>query len=447
MNTIAEAAAALAAGQTTSRALVEAALDRIADPAGEGARTFIRTYPDQARASADAIDALRRANRAPGPFAGIPISLKDLLDVAGEPTPAGSVVLANAPPAQTHAAVVQRLLAAGLIPVGRTNMTEFAFSGVGINPHYGTPRSPYGRKPDGTGRVPGGSSSGAAVSVADHMAFAAIGTDTGGSCRIPAAFCGVVGYKPTQRRVPREGVLPLSTTLDSIGPLARTVACCATIDAILAGEEPTPLVAPNPAGLRLLCPENTVLDGMDAPTEAAIDRAMRRLDRAGVVVVHRRLASLDHLIEAHARGGFAVVESYAWHRTLLETHGDQYDPRVASRMRPGAKMAAADYVALVEARTRIVAEFTAELADFDALIMPTAPIAPPPISAFDAEDDYKRLNALILRNPSQINFMDGCAISIPCHGKGAPPAGLTLALPAMQDRRLFRVAAAVSGSF
>jgi aspartyl-tRNA(Asn)/glutamyl-tRNA(Gln) amidotransferase subunit A len=227
MNTIAEAAAALASGRTTSRALVETALDRIADPAGEGARTFVRTYPTQARASADAIDALRRANRAPSPFAGIPVSLKDLLDVAGEPTPAGSVVLADAPLATAHAPVVQRLLAAGLIPVGRTNMTEFAFSGVGINPHYGTPRSPYGRQADGSGRVPGGSSSGAAVSVSDHMAFAAIGTDTGGSCRIPAAFCGVVGYKPTQRRVPRDGVLPLSTTLDSIGPLARTVACCA----------------------------------------------------------------------------------------------------------------------------------------------------------------------------------------------------------------------------
>jgi aspartyl-tRNA(Asn)/glutamyl-tRNA(Gln) amidotransferase subunit A len=451
MNTIAEAAAALAAGRTTSRDLVEAALDRIADPAGEGARTFTRTYPHQARASADAMDALRRANRAPSPFAGIPISLKDLLDVAGEPTPAGSAVLANAPPAETHAPVVQRLLAAGLIPVGRTNMTEFAFSGVGINPHYGTPRSPYGRPSssgaDGTGRVPGGSSSGAAVSVSDHMAFAAIGTDTGGSCRIPAAFCGVVGYKPTQRRIPREGALPLSTTLDSIGPLARTVACCATIDAILAGQEPTPLAAPNPAGLRFLFPENTVLDGMDAPTEAAIDAAMRRLDRAGVVVIHRRLPSLDHLIEAHARGGFAVVESYAWHRTLLQTHGDQYDARVANRMRPGAHMAAADYVALVEARTRIIAEFTAELADFDALIMPTAPIAPPLISAFEAEDEYKRLNALILRNPSQINFMDGCAISIPCHEPGAPPAGLTLALPAMHDRRLFNIAEAVSSSF
>ncbi len=387
MRTFQETASQLAAGQTTSRALVESCLERIAASDGEGGRTFLRIYTDQARASADAMDTLRRAGRAPGPFAGIPISLKDLLDVAGEPTPAGSVILAEAPPAQAHAPVVQRLLAAGLIPVGRTNMTEFAFSGVGINPHYGTPRAPYGRAADGTGRVPGGSSSGAAVSVADGMALAAIGTDTGGSCRIPAAFCGVVGYKPTARRVPLQGVLPLSPSLDSVGPLANSVACCATIDAIIA-VAPLPSAAPmQAAGLRLLFPTNLVLDNMDASTERALDRAIQRLDRAGVTVVHRRLRAFDMITEAHARGGFAVVESYAWHRTLLAEHADRYDSRVASRILPGADMAAADYVALMQARTRIIETFAAELAPFDALVLPTVPIAPPPISAFDDDDD------------------------------------------------------------
>ena len=233
MRTIEEHVQALEAGTITAREIVETCLARIADPAGEGKRAFIKVHAEQARAMADAMDTLRRAGRAPSRYAGIPISLKDLFDIAGEPTPAGSRALADAPPATAHAPVVRRMLAQGFIPLGRTNMTEFAFSGLGINPHYGTPLSPWDRT---SGRIPGGSSAGAGVSVADGMAIAALGTDTGGSCRIPAAFCGVVGYKPTARRVPIDGVLPLSPSLDSIGPLAPSVACAATIDAILAAE-------------------------------------------------------------------------------------------------------------------------------------------------------------------------------------------------------------------
>ena len=233
MRRIDELAQALSKGTATSRSLIEESLARIGDPDGEGARTFIKVYADQARAMADAADLLRKANRAPGPYAGIPIALKDLFDVAGEATPGGSVVLAETPPAKANAPVVARMLAAGFIPVGRVNMTEFAFSGLGINPHYGTPASPWDRA---SRRIPGGSSSGTAVAVADGMAAAGLGTDTGGSCRIPAAFCGIVGYKPTARRVPITGVLPLAPSLDSVGPLAPSVACCAAIDAILANE-------------------------------------------------------------------------------------------------------------------------------------------------------------------------------------------------------------------
>jgi aspartyl-tRNA(Asn)/glutamyl-tRNA(Gln) amidotransferase subunit A len=445
MRTLHQAALALEEGRITSRDLVEASLERIADPAGEGGRTFTKVYAQQARASADVMDALRRANRAPSRFAGIPISLKDLLDVAGEPTPAASIVLADAPPAAFHAGVVRRVLAAGLIPVGRTNMTEFAFSGVGINPHYGTPQSPYGRVPGdpAAGRVPGGSSSGAAVSVADGHALAAIGTDTGGSCRIPAAFCGVTGFKPTARRVPRDGVLPLSPTLDSVGPLAPSVACCAAMDAILAGEDAADLPHLPAAGLRLAVPSNFVLDDMDAATERSIDRAMQRLDRAGVVVSHLRFTTLDMIMQANARGGFAVVEAYAWHRKLLARDGARYDQRVAARMMPGAAMAAVDYVELMQARPGIIAMFASELAPFDALLMPTVPIAPPPIAAFAEDDAYRRLNSLILRNSAPINFLDGCAISLPCHDPGDAPAALTLAAPGMTDRRLLAVAHAV----
>src|SRR3984885_1304484 len=278
MRTIEQHAQVLADGSTTSRALVEQCLARITDPHSEGARAFIKVHAAQARAMADAMDTLRRVGREPSRYAGIPVSLKDLFDIAGEPTPAGSRVLADSPPAIAHAPVVQRMLAAGFVPVGRTNMTEFAFSGLGINPHYGTPLSPWDRA---TGRIPGGSSSGTAVSVSDGMAVAGLGTDTGGSCRIPAAFCGIVGYKPTARRVPITGVLPLAPSLDSVGPLAPSVACCALIDAILAGETPAVPVPASLDALRLAVPTNVVLDGMDTIVSGAFDRALAALSQAG----------------------------------------------------------------------------------------------------------------------------------------------------------------------
>jgi len=247
--TVLELAADLAAGRTSSRELVEAALTRIADPTGEGARTFVKVYADSARAAADAQDALRRAGYVASPLAGLPVSIKDLFDVAGEVTLAGSKALDDRPPAAGDCPVVARLRAAGAVLVGRTNMTEFAFSGVGINPHYGTPGNPHDRS-----LVPGGSSSGAAVSVGDGQAVVAIGSDTGGSVRIPAALCGLTGFKPTQYRVSRDGVAPLSTTLDSIGPLANSIACCAIADAVMAGEPPEPPAAAPVAGMRLAVP-------------------------------------------------------------------------------------------------------------------------------------------------------------------------------------------------
>jgi aspartyl-tRNA(Asn)/glutamyl-tRNA(Gln) amidotransferase subunit A len=438
--TLDAAAASLDAGTTTSRDLIENALARIADPAGQGALTFMRVYADQARASADAADTLRRAGRAAGRYAGIPISIKDLFDVAGETTAAGSTVLANAAPAACHAAVVDRVLQAGLVPVGRTNMTEFAFSGVGINPHFGTPRAPWRRE---TGHIPGGSSSGAAVSVADGFALGAIGTDTGGSCRIPAALCGIAGFKPTQRRVSLAGAFPLSPTLDSIGPLAPTAACCAALDAIFAGEPARVLPHLRPTGLRLLLPTNLAFDHIDDSTEESLDRAVRLLLRAGAIIDRRPLPALDAIAAAHEKGGFAAAEAYANHRALLATRAPAFDPRVASRILPGADMSAADYITLHQARARIIADFEADMAGYDAFILPTVPIAPPAIADFARDDEYRRLNFLLLRNPSTVNFLDGCAISIPCHEPGAAPAGLMIAAPAMQDARVLAIAVAV----
>src|SRR5690349_22210483 len=280
--TLATLAADLDAGRTTARKLVEDCLARIADPAGEGARAFIHVDRDAALTTADAMDHLRKARAAPSRYAGIPVSIKDLFDIKGQVTRAGSRALEDSPLAETDAPVVARLRAAGFIVIGRTNMTEFAFSGLGINPHYGTPLNPWDRA---SSRIPGGSSSGAAVSITDTMAFGALGTDTGGSCRIPAALCGIVGFKPTAHRVPTAGAFPLSTSLDSIGPLAATVACCAALDAVLAGE-PAVELAPFPlAGLRMAVPQTLVLEGVEPAVASAFEAALAALRKAGARVV------------------------------------------------------------------------------------------------------------------------------------------------------------------
>jgi aspartyl-tRNA(Asn)/glutamyl-tRNA(Gln) amidotransferase subunit A len=440
MRTIAAQAKALADGRRTSRGLVEESLARIADPNGEGARAFIKVHSDTARTTADAIDALRRAGRSPSPYAGIPIALKDLLDVAGEPTPAGSRVLENALPARKHAVVVQRLLAAGFVPVGRTNMSEFAFSGLGINPHYGTPRSPWNRP---AARIPGGSSSGSAVAVADGMVPAALGTDTGGSCRIPAAFCGIVGYKPTARRIPTQGVLPLSFSLDSVGPIGASVSCCAMVDAILAAEDPHPPEPANIAGLRLALAQNFMLEGLAPEVTAAFEQAVAALSAAGARIVETRFPELDELPAVNAAGGFAAAEAFAWHRKLLAERGGEYDPRIRLRIERGARISAADYVDLLHARARLIASFDARTAAFDALVMPTCPIIPARIADLEEEREYNRVNLLSLRNTVPANFFDRCAISLPCHAPGGAAVGLMLMGETMGDARLFAIAAAI----
>lgn len=442
MQTLSSLSVALAAGKTTSRQLVEDCLRRIADPAGEGGRAFLKVDAAGARASADAMDRLRAVGRAPGPLAGIPFCVKDLADIAGQPTPAGSTVLADAPPATANAPVVQRAMDAGLVVMGRTNMTEFAFSGLGINPHYNTPRSPWDRA---TGRIPGGSSSGTAVAVADGMAYAGLGTDTGGSCRVPAAMCGIVGYKPTARRVPITGILPLSTSLDSVGPLANSVACCAAVDAIFAGAA-LPDLKPLPlSGLRLAVPSNYMLDGLDAEVAATFSRVLALLGAAGAHVTHVAFGALDAIPAANATGGIAAPEAWAWHRKLIAAKADGYDPRVLKRIMGGERMSAADYIDVLGARAAIIARFDAETAPYDALVMPTCALVPPAIAALDDEAEYTRVNMLQLRNTAAGNFLDRCAISLPCHRPGDAPVGLMLMGETMGDARLFAIAAAVEG--
>ncbi|MFC4314733.1 amidase [Steroidobacter flavus] len=430
---------ALASGTLRARALIDQAMDCIADPNGEGSRTFV-SINQAARAQADEIDRRRAKGEALPPFAGIPLALKDLFDVAGEITSAGSRIFAHEAPALRDAPTVARLRAAGFIFVGRNNMTEFAFSGLGLNPHYGTPASPFDRT---TRRIPGGSTSGGAVAVADGMAVASLGTDTGGSCRIPAAFCGIVGFKPTAHRVPRDGATPLSHSLDSIGPLANSVECCATIDAILRGVTPRPLANVSLKEIRLLLPTSLVLDGMDEHVAKAFERGIDTLARAGITISRQPLTELLRIPEINSRGGIAAAEAYAWHRPLLESHRAQYDPRVANRILKGGELTAQDVRDLHDARADVIDAVAKVTNEVDALVLPTTPIIPPPISAFGQDADYVRLNGLVLRNPSLGNFLDRCAISLPVHRPGEAPVGLMLIGRRDDDRRLLAIARAL----
>ena len=437
--TLAKLAADLESGATSARKLVEQCLAKIADPEGEGQRAFIHVDKEAALEAADAMDGLRKARAAPSRYAGIPVSIKDLFDIKGQITRAGSRALAEgSTPAEADAPVVARLRRAGFIVIGRTNMTEFAYSGIGINPHYGTPKSAWKRS---VGHVPGGSSSGAAVSIADGMAFGALGTDTGGSCRIPAAFNGIVGYKPTQRRIPLDGGVPLSFSLDSYGPLANSVACCATLDAVLA-DEPEPSLQPRAVkGMRLAVPTTVALDDLDDAVANTFDRALQALSRAGALIERIELPEFLDVGVMNAKGGFAASESYAWHRYLIASKGDVYDPRVYTRILRGEGFPAADYIDLLNARRSFIARTEKRIAPYDALVLPTTANTPPRIADLADDKAFTIENLRALRNCTLINTLDGCAISLPAHREGEVPVGLMLAAAGGSDRRIFELAA------
>jgi aspartyl-tRNA(Asn)/glutamyl-tRNA(Gln) amidotransferase subunit A len=440
--TLATLADDLDSGRTSARKLVDQCLARIADASGEGARAFIHVDAEAAIEAAEAMDRLREVKAAPSRFAGIPVSIKDLFDIKGQVTRAGSRALDDSPPAEADAPVVARLRRAGFVVIGRTNMTEFAFSGIGINPHYGTPKGAWRR---GVGHVPGGSSSGAAVSVVDGMAHGGLGTDTGGSCRIPAAFNGIVGFKPTQRRVPLDGGVPLSFTLDSFGPLARTVGCCAVLDAVLADETVAPLQPRSIKGMRLAVPTTVALDELEDDVARTFERALETLSRQGALIERIAVPEFLDVAVMNAKGGFAAAESYAWHRYLIASKGDVYDPRVSSRIMRGESLSAADYIDLLAARRSLIARTEKRLAPYDALVLPTTANTPPRIADLADDKAFTKANLLALRNCTLINMIDGCAISLPCHREGEVPVGLMLASSGGADRRIFELAAAMEG--
>ena len=419
-------------GQTDPVAQIERAIHIAQSTHCE--HVFLRPTFDTARVQAST----RGIERSP--LAGLAVSVKDLFDVAGQTTAAGSVALASAPAASHDSEAVSRLRRAGAAFIGRTNMSEFAFSGVGINPHFGTPVNPCDPN---VARIPGGSSSGAAVSVATGAAFVGLGSDTGGSIRIPAALNGIVGFKSTASLVPTAGALPLSTTLDTVCALTRSVSDAIIVHELLARRRVTRSPAPL-AAYRLGIVNTVMLDGLDATVAAAWQRTIGALQKAGARVQALALTEISELKQIQATGGFSGAQSYAQHHRMLEKQAQACDPRVVARIMPGATMSACDYLELQQARRAWIDKMTAAMSGFDALLSPTVPMVAPPIADLApgaARDEaFFRVNALLLRNTSVVNMLDGCAISIPCHVGSELPVGLMIWAGTMCDDPVLNIA-------
>ena len=404
---------------------------------------FIRRFDDAAQATAIAADLLREAGAPETPLAGLAVSVKDLFDVAGFPTTAASRAMDDAARAAGDCPAVARLRAAGAALVGHTNLSEFAFSGVGINPHHGTPVNPATLALDPEPRIPGGSTSGGAVSVASGAAWAALGSDTGGSIRIPAALQGLVGFKNTQRLTPLEGAVPLSTTLDTACAITLSVRDAVLLHEILAARAVRLLNRPL-AALRLALVRPVMQDGLDATVARAFERTLQCLRAAGARLDEIELPQVSQLAGLQASGGFAAAESWAWHRERLAQRGDDYDPRVALRIRRGAAIGAADYIDLQRQRRTWIGGVEQALQPYDAVLSPTVPMVAPPLAPLQADDAaFFAVNALLLRNPAVVNFLDGCALSLPCQHEGEMPVGLMVWGPALADDRVLDVSLAI----
>jgi aspartyl-tRNA(Asn)/glutamyl-tRNA(Gln) amidotransferase subunit A len=437
MHTIRGTGNILAAKTLSTVELLDASLASIAAEMACGDATYTHIDRTAAREAACSSDAFRARGYVPSALAGVPISVKDLFDVKGQVTTAGSRILRETPPAVRDAVAVARMRDAGAVLVGRTNMSEFAFSGLGINPHYGTPLNPFDRD-----RLAGGSSSGAATSVALGHVAAALGTDTGGSVRIPAAFCGLVGFKPTARRVSLDGVVPLSTSFDSIGPIARSVDCCALVDSIISGHMLGTTARPL-TGLRLGVTTDYVEDDLDETVSTAFNRTIGLLRRAGALVERFAFPELHNIAGRFPLASITSTQAWAWHREHVARDADGYDPRVLKRLRTGEGRSAADYIDLLAARKRFIGEARSRLARYDAWLMPTVAIVPPAISDVANDDAFFSVNAKVLRNPSIVNFMDGCALTIPCHRDDELPVGISICGPALADASILSIGRSV----
>ncbi len=434
---------ALVRVEITATELVEQAFER----ANQSFSVFI-SLNQGLTSQAEAIDAARKRGDEVPALSGIPITLKDLFNIRNEKTLAGSIVRNKiCQPETSDAKVVAPLREAGLLFVGRTNMSEFAFSGMGKNPHYGTPLSIWDRE---TGRLPGGSSSGSAVSVAEGIVVATLGSDTAGSCRIPAAFNGIVGVKPSYGRLSLTGIYPLSPSSDAPGPLANDVDSCFLLDQLMSGElsphDALPeLKIPRIESLKLVVPESTVLTELDDEVQTAFDRTIEVLTANGASIEFRKMSSIDDCIDMFAKRAVVIHEAYHHHRQMLEQYRDEYDPFVAQRLLTGAGISDQQQLSRYQEKAQIVEQFNQQFraTGADALLYPTVACIPPSISETENLDQARSVNLRCLRNSATANYFDGCSISLPCHEKGTAPAGLMISAMNGDDDQLYAVAAAI----
>tara|TARA_R110002020_G_scaffold184947_2_gene382344 strand:- start:58347 stop:59705 length:1359 start_codon:yes stop_codon:yes gene_type:complete len=428
----------LEAESISSRDLIEYCLANVKS-AGSGAATILLELDvDEVRSSADQQDRLRKCGRHSSPFAGVPFSVKDLFDVQGQVTGAGTPSRKTTPVAQRTAEAVSRLVLAGMIPFGRTNMTQFAYSGLGLNPSFGTPPNRW----DGlTDYAPGGSSSGAASSVVAKFAAFGLGTDTGGSCRIPAAFQGLVGFKPTASTVSRSGMLPLSPSLDSVGPIARTVGCCAAVWQLLSGvSRDLSQIHDNFSSPRLMVPTDVVMDDIEPAVAKDFERSLAALSEKGWEIREEPLPFLHDIVAINTSGGFPALESHRIYGDYIMRHLEDVDPRVASRIMRGRTLAESYGEDLETLRRSAIASFNEVFRNYDAVAYPSVAITPPRLTDLETDQAYYRTNALALRNTGFINFLDGCAISIPMHDPGRAPTGFMLSSASLDDCKLLSLA-------
>lgn len=439
--TAGELATLFRAGKARPSDLAEHLLARIAETMDD--HIFITVTAERARAEALASDRRHAAGRPLSALDGVPLVWKDLFDMAGTVTTAGSAVMARSAAATRDAEAVRRLTEAGMVNLGKVNTSEFAYSGLGLNPHFGTPRNPNDWA---TLRSPGGSSSGSGAAVAAGLTCCAIGTDTGGSIRVPAAFNGVVGLKTSTGRIDRTGTFPLSRTLDTIGPLARSVGDCALVFAHLADHAPAPIAPADLAGLTLICPSNLVLDDLDPAVARNLETSLAALETAGARILRRAVPQLSDMAALTARhGSLVAAEAYALYADLVDSaQGDEIDRRVTHRILGGKRMSARDLLAIQTGRLHLGQTLTAEMGPA-LLVMPTTPITAPPVAPLEADDTlFHRINLLALRNVSLINGLDLCALAL-SNGRdaGGLPTSLMLAAPHGADERLLALGMAV----
>ncbi|ART64744.1 hypothetical protein B9H00_11855 [Kushneria marisflavi] len=424
--------AALASGAFNALDALEALIERVEAQPEVAATTFVDFDADRLRNQWSRLE--QNAS-----LAGLPISIKDLFDVHGEVTGAASRVLAESHAATQDAPAIARLRRAGSVLTGRTTMSEFAFSGLGLNDYCGTPPNPFDAE-----RITGGSTSGGAASVAFGLAAATLGSDTGGSLRIPAAFCGLTGFKPSQRSVPGEGAYPLSPSLDCVGPIAPSVECCAQLWSVLAAS-PMPTLDPTPRPLRLVVPVGGLLEELDDGVRDGFEVALARLEAAGCHVERLSLEAVDEALSINRQGGLVVPEAAALHREQLERAEADYDPLIAERLRGGRDISAADYLQRLWPRTGWQQRFEHEMAGFDAVVLPTVATLPPKRAAIEKDAvAFQRANRLALRNTSVFNYLDAASISLPFFMPDETlPIGLMVSRPQGQDEQLLQHACVI----